>query len=304
MTRTALGLPDLGYGVGLRSPHLRHILDNGPGVDWFEVISENYMGNHGFARYALDRIRERCPIVMHGVSLSIGSADPLDRDYLRALRGLADELQPAWISDHLCWTGILGVNSHDLLPLPLNEATLAHVAERVRMVQDLLGRPLILENPSTYVELEGSTIPEPVFLAELTKTTGCGLLVDVNNVYVSSRNHGWDPEAYLLTLPSDHVVQVHLAGPTDYGTYLIDTHDHPVPTRVWELYALLCRHLGRPVSTLLEWDADIPDYPDLLAELYKARDVLDGRIPVQPVETSVGPAVSTPVAHQLGRPNG
>lgn len=300
MPHTALGLPHLGYGVGLRSPHFQHILEHGPGADWFEVISENFMGNHGFARYALDRIRERCPIVMHGVSLSIGSAAPLDMDYLRALRQLADELQPAWISDHLCWTGILGVNAHDLLPLPLNERTFAHVAERVRIVQDFLDRPLILENPSTYVEFEDSTLSESTFLAELARATGCGLLVDVNNVYVSSRNHGWDPETYLRDLPGAHVVQVHVAGPTDYGTYLVDTHDQPVPTRVWELYALLCKHLGRPISTLLEWDANIPSYPQLLAELDKARDVLQGRLPVQAVTTARRPKVSTPIAHPLG----
>lgn len=295
-----LGLPNLGYGVGLRSKHLAHILEHGPGVDWFEIISENFIGHYGYARHALDRIREQTPIVMHGVSLSIGSTDPLNQDYLGELKRLAKELQPAWISDHLCWTGALGVNSHDLLPLPLTEESLRHVSARVRQVQDYLQRPLILENPSSYLEWTASTLTEWEFLSALTTETGCGLLLDLNNVYVSSRNHGFDPETYIRSIPLDKVVQIHLAGPTDCGDHLIDTHDHPVPKRVWQLYALF-HQLAGDAPTMLEWDADIPDYPDLLRELYKARDALDGHFD----DPSIAPlhecVVSTPLDHQFAR---
>ena len=290
-----LGLPDLGFGVGLRPKHHASIMTGGPRVDWFEIISENYIDNHGHARHVLDRVAAMCPIVMHGVSLSIGSADPLDRAYLDKLKALVHEIQPAWVSDHLCWTGVAGVNTHDLLPLPLTEESLRHVVTRVRVVQDYLERPLILENPSTYVEFAHSTMPEWEFLTAVALETGCGLLLDVNNVYVSSVNHGFDPEAYIRALPHRHVVQIHLAGPTDCGDYLIDTHDHPVPTPVWRLYAL-AQALTGGVSTLLEWDANIPEYPDLLAELDKAREVLAGRLPDVDVEPKgKAPAVSTPV---------
>ncbi|AEI64919.1 hypothetical protein LILAB_15070 [Corallococcus macrosporus] len=255
-------------------------------MDWFEIISENFMGDHGFARHVLMKLAREMPIVMHGVSLSIGSTDPLDMDYLAKLRHLAETLSPAWISDHLCWTGIAGRTSHDLLPLPLTEEALDHVSERVLRVQDFLGRPLVLENPSTYLEFHASTIPEWEFLSELARRTGCGLLLDVNNVFVSSRNHGFDPERYLRGLPHAHIVQLHLAGPTDFGHYLIDTHDHPVPTPVWRLYKL-AQELTGGVSTLLEWDAAVPSYPDLVAELHKARDVLAGRLPEVPLSGPV-----------------
>ena len=190
-----LGLPHLGLGVGLRPLHYAHILEHGPQVDWFEIISENFMGNHGHARHVLDVVAAQVPIVMHGVSLSIGSSDPLSLAYLRQLRQLADEIRPAWISDHLCWTGAASLNSHDLLPLPLTEASLRHVAGRVRQVQEFLGRPLILENPSSYVEFAQSSMPEWEFLGRLAEETGCGLLLDVNNVHVSAHNHGYDAVA-------------------------------------------------------------------------------------------------------------
>ncbi len=294
-----LDLPVLGYGVGLRSKHLNHILEHGPGVDWFEIISENFIGNYGYPRYALDKIRETTPLVMHGVSMSIGSTEPLNFDYLDALKVLADELNPVWISDHLCWTGVLGINSHDLLPLPLTEESLKHVSKRIIQVQDFLQRPLILENPSTYLEWDESTLTEADYLAALTEETGCGLLLDLNNVYVSSRNHDYAPESYLNALPLDKVVQIHLAGPTDYGDYLIDTHDHPVPKPVWRLYALF-HALAGETSTLLEWDADIPDYPELLEELYKAKDAIAGQFDDPSMApTHPGLPVSTPLDYQL-----
>ncbi|QEL55229.1 MNIO family bufferin maturase [Chromobacterium paludis] len=278
MTQPRLGLPNLGFGVGLRNVHFPHIAEHGAGVDWFEIISENFIGHQGYARHVLDGLRQRVPVVMHGVSLSIGSCDELNRGYLIQLRRLAEELRPAWVSDHLCWTGVASVNSHDLLPLPLTEESYRHVRERVLQVQDFLGRPLVLENPSSYLQFSHSTLPEWAFLSRLAQDCGCGLLLDVNNVYVSAYNHGFDPEHYIRQLPVDHIVQIHLAGPSDCGDCLIDTHDHPVPDRVWQLYLLAQRRCGG-VSTLLEWDADIPAYPDLLAELDKARILLADQAP-------------------------
>ncbi len=269
-----LGLPNLGMGVGLRSPHYPYLLRNRPSVDWFEVISENYIDSQGRPRAVLNAIAEHYPVVMHGVSMSIGSCDPLNRDYLQKLKRLAGEINACWISDHLCWTGIAGHNSHDLLPIPLTEESLAHVVERVRVVQEILERPLVLENPSTYVTFKASTIPEWDFLSRLTEETGCGLLLDVNNVYVSSRNHGFDPIEYIENVPHDRIVQVHLAGHTDFGTHCIDTHDGPVVDPVWELYRLVCQKTGG-VSTLLEWDAQIPEFPVVHAELLKAREWME-----------------------------
>ncbi|MCA6091101.1 DUF692 domain-containing protein [Streptomyces sp. SCA3-4] len=265
MTRAGLG-----FGVGLRSPHLRHVLDRQPAVDWFEAISENFMDSGGFRRHALDRIAERYPLVLHGVSLSIGSTDPLDLAYLDRLRRLADATRARWVSDHLCWTGVAGLNTHDLLPLPLTEEALAHVVQRVGIVQDVLERQLVLENPSSYVEFSGATMTEWEFLSRLADASGCGLLLDVNNVYVSSVNHGFDPEEYLRALPHEKVVQIHLAGHTDLGAHIVDTHDRPVADSVWELYALTVALTG-PVPTLLEWDDRIPPFDDLLDELAKAR---------------------------------
>jgi uncharacterized protein (UPF0276 family) len=270
-----LGHPNLGLGVGLRSVHFPHILEHEPEVDWFEVISENSAGR---ARYVLDLIAERYPTVMHGVSLSIGSTDPLDFDYLARLRRLADEIKPHWVSDHLCWTGVLGLNAHDLLPLPLNEETLRHVISRVGIVQDYLERPLVLENPSTYVTFAGSTLTEWEFLTKLAEETGCGLLVDVNNVYVSSVNHDFDPREYIENLPHERVVQFHLAGHTDCRTHIIDTHDDHVIDPVWELYRLAHQRTGG-ASTLLEWDAKIPEFPVVHAEVLKARQYMDEQLP-------------------------
>ncbi|MEV5240110.1 DUF692 domain-containing protein [Streptomyces cinnamoneus] len=268
---------DLGFGVGLRSPHLRHVLDRQPAVDWFEAISENFMDSGGFRRHALDRIAERYPLVLHGVSLSIGSTDPLDLVYLDRLRRLADATRARWVSDHLCWTGVAGLNTHDLLPLPLTEEALAHVVQRVGIVQDVLERQLVLENPSSYVEFSGATMTEWEFLSRLADASGCGLLLDVNNVYVSSVNHGFDPEEYLRALPHEKVVQIHLAGHTHLGAHIVDTHDGPVADAVWELYALTVALTG-PVPTLLEWDDRIPPFDELLAELAKARRYADAGV--------------------------
>jgi len=270
MTQPRLGHENLGLGVGLRTVHFAHILEHWPDVDWFEIISENFMDSRGRPRHVLNRIAERYPVVMHGVSMSIGSTDPLDFDYLRKLKALADEIQPRWISDHLCWTGVAGVNTHDLLPLPLNEKTLAHVIERIGIVQDFLERPLVLENPSSYVTFADSTMDEWQFITQMSEAADCGLLLDVNNVYVSTFNHDLDPEQFIRSLPHERIVQFHLAGHSNYVTHLIDTHDDHVIDPVWQLYELAHRLTGG-VSTLLEWDAKIPPFEQLHAEVLKAR---------------------------------
>jgi uncharacterized protein (UPF0276 family) len=276
-----LGLPDLGYGVGLREPHFAHLTRTPPekwGVDWFEIISENYFDHQGYAAEVLDRVAEHRPVVMHGVSLSIGSAGPLDMAYLDQLAALAEKVRPAWISDHLCWTGIAGTTTHDLLPMPLTEESLAHVTARVRTVQERLGRPLILENPSTYLTFTGPQMAECDYLARLAMDSGCGLLLDVNNVHVSAFNHGFDPVAYIEAIPAERIVQLHLAGPSDCGTHLVDTHDSPVPEAVWPLYRLAQERSGG-VATLLEWDSNIPDFATLRAELDKARAIRSAQAP-------------------------
>ncbi|HEY2147292.1 MAG TPA: DUF692 domain-containing protein, partial [Pirellulales bacterium] len=288
------GNPNLGLGVGLRSVHFPYILAEKPEVDWFEIISENFMDSQGRPRYVLEQIAERYPVVMHGVSLSIGSTDPLNFDYLERLKRLAAAVNPLWISDHLCWTGVLGLNAHDLLPIPLNEETLGHVVERVRMVQDYLERPLVLENPSSYVTFAGSTMSEWEFLARLAAEADCGLLLDVNNVYVSSVNHDFDPVEYVSNVPHDRIVQVHLAGHTDCGTHRIDTHDNHVIDPVWELYRMAHRFTGG-VSTLLEWDAKIPPFPVVHAEVLKAKKYMSDQLaPPQPRDRRASTAAAIP----------
>ena len=270
-----LGLPNLGDGVGLRDVHFAQLMATAPdewGVDWFEIVTENSLGHRGYASHVLDVVAAHRPVVMHGVSLSIGSTDPLDLDYLDQLAALAERVKPAWISDHLCWTGVAGLNTHDLLPMPLTEASLAHVVDRVRQVQDRLGRPLVLENPSSYLQFAGPQMPECEFIARMADEADCGLLLDVNNVHVSAFNHGFDAAAYIEAIPAERVVQVHLAGPRDCGTHLLDTHDSPVLDAVWDLYALAVARTGG-VSTLLEWDSGIPPWTELVAELAKARAV-------------------------------
>lgn len=265
-----LGLPNPGLGVGLRTVHFPYILEHRPSVDWFEIISENFMDSRGRPMHVLDRIAEHYPIVMHGVSMSIGSTDPIDFSYLDKLKRLAARVNALWVSDHLCWTGVLGRNSHDLLPIPLNEESLRHVVRRVRVVQNFLDRRIVLENPSTYVTFADSTMTEWEFLSALADRADCGLLLDVNNVYVSSVNHGFDAEEYIRNLPHDRIVQMHIAGHSTFPSHLIDTHDHPVIDPVWKLYELAYQLTGG-VATLLEWDAKIPPFPEVHAEVLKAR---------------------------------
>ena len=277
-------LPNLGLGLGLRSQHFTHILEEKPAVDWFEVISENFMDSYGRPRQVLKQIAAMYPVVMHGVSLSIGSTDPLNYSYLKSLKALADEVKPIWISDHLCWTGVLSLNSHDLLPLPLNEESLKHVCERIRQVQDYLERPIIIENPSTYASFRHSTIPEWTFLKSLTEETGCGLLLDVNNVYVSSFNNDFDPVEYISSLPHNKIVQMHLAGHQNCGNYIIDTHDREVNGLVWQLFQLAYRLTGG-TSVLLEWDGNIPAFDVYHAELMKAKKYMTHHFEQLPVQT-------------------
>lgn len=287
----------LGLGVGLRNVHFEHVLHEWPDVAWFEAISENFMDSGGRPRHVLRRIAERYPVVLHGVSMSIGSTDPLDLEYLRRLRGLADEIGARWVSDHLCWTGVLGINSHDLLPLPLHEGTLRHVAARVLRVQDELRRPLVLENPSTYVGFGETTIAEPEFLRALAERTGCRLLLDVNNVYVTCFNAGADPVEYLEAFPFEHVAQLHLAGHQHCGTHIVDTHDRPVCDAVWELYRLAWQRTGG-VATLLEWDGDVPGFERVHAEVRRAEAFMGGTFDATRLRgEAVGEdeAVSTPL---------
>ena len=268
-------LPNLGIGLGLRTKHYSTILEEKPAVDWFEILSENYLQTDGRPLDFLDQISDRYPVVMHGVSLSIGSTDPLDRQYLTELRALRDRTKARWVSDHLCWTGVSGKNTHDLLPLPYTEEALAHVVARTRAVQDFLGAPLALENPSSYVEFAGDSMREWEFLGRLAEEADCALLLDVNNVYVSSRNHGFDPLTYLAAIPFDRVVQFHVAGHTDHGTHIIDSHIGPVIDPVWQLLANAHqRSSGVPV--LLEWDAEIPSFAETHAEALRARAFIGG----------------------------
>ncbi len=286
-----LGFENLGLGVGLRSVHFPYILQHQPAVDWFEIISENFMDSQGRPRYVLSQIAERYRVVMHGVSMSIGSTDPLDFEYLAKLKKLAAETGAVWISDHLCWTGVAGRNSHDLLPIPFNEETLQHVCDRIRTVQDFLERPLILENPSSYVTFAASTISEWDFLTQMCEATGCGLLLDVNNVYVTCINHDMDPQQFIASTPHENIVQFHLAGHTNMGGHCIDTHDGHVIDPVWQLYQQ-AHQLTGGVSTLLEWDANIPPFEELHAEVLKARHYMGQQLPNLP------PAAPAPDAPQ------
>ena len=258
--------------MGLRREHFERVLEGPTQVDWFEVISENFMVKGGRPLHVLERVRRDYPVVLHGVSLSIGTTDPLDRGYLDRLRELAARVEPAWVSDHLCWTGVGGHNAHDLLPLPYTEEALGHVVARVGAVQEHLGRRIALENVSTYLSFAGSTLPEWEFLAQLATRADCGILLDVNNVYVSAVNHGFDPETYLAALPSERVWQVHLAGHSDRGSHLLDTHSRRVCEEVWELYRSATRRIGA-VASLVEWDEDIPEWDQLESESLQARRV-------------------------------
>lgn len=264
----------LGYGLGLRTDYYETILQSDPAVDWFEILSENYMVKGGKPLYYLDAIRERYPVVMHGVSMSIGGTDPLDFTYLNDLKALIERARPHWVSDHLCWTGQGGHNLHDLMPLPYNDDAIRHVAERVKTVQDFLGRQILLENVSSYVTYKHSEMSEWEFYSRVVEEADCLMLLDINNIYVSSRNHVFDCEDYLAGVPADRVQQFHLAGHTDYGHYVIDTHDHPVIDPVWELYARALERFG-PVSTMIERDDRMPPFEELLEELSQARAIGD-----------------------------
>jgi uncharacterized protein (UPF0276 family) len=273
-------LPNLGVGLGLRTTHYSRILDperdtSEDDVGWFEIISENYMNTAGKPLHFLDQIAERYPIVMHGVSMSIGSTDPLDRAYLEELKKLRDRVGARWVSDHLCWTGVAGRNTHDLLPLPYTEEALRHTVARVREVQAFLDAPIALENPSTYVEFAGSTMKEWEFLARLAQEADCGILLDVNNVFVSAYNHGFEPKTYLDAIPWDRVIQFHVAGHTNNGTHIVDTHIGPVIDDVWRLLGEA--YARGKASILLEWDAEIPSFEDTWAEAQRARSFIDAK---------------------------
>lgn len=276
--------PNPGLGLGLRSKHFNHILENNPQVDWFEIISENFMDSGGRPKNVLRQIAERYKIVMHGVSLSIGSADDLNFEYLKKLKNLATEIEPLWISDHLCWTGINNLNSHDLLPLPLTEESLKHVCKKINRAQDFLARPLVFENPSTYLSFKQSTIDEWDFLRFMTEETGCGILLDVNNVYVSSFNNDFDAAHYIERLPHENIVQMHLAGHRNCGDYIIDTHDNFVSPEVWKLFSLAWKLTGG-AAVLLEWDSEIPDFDVYHSELLKAKNFMSDLSEIQEFET-------------------
>lgn len=274
--------PYLGVGVGLRTSHYADVLERGRrdelGVDWFELISENYMIPGGRPLRILGEVREFAPVALHGVSLNIGSTDPLDSEYLDDLERLIALARPSWLSDHLCWTGVGGTNLHDLLPLPYVGDVIEHVAERVRRVQDRLGRRIALENVSSYLSFAHDAMPEWEFLGAVAEAADCGILLDVNNVFVSAHNHDFDAMKYIDSIAPERVFQIHLAGHSVSGSMLIDTHDHPVPDPVWTLYERAIEKLG-PVSTLIEWDDRIPTYARLVEEADKARRILERAVP-------------------------
>lgn len=269
--------PNLGIGLGLRAPHYSHIAQSHPPLGWFEAISENYMGlsesGSGRPRKILESFRKDYEIVLHGVSLSIGSTDELNFSYLTKLKKLAQVIQPKWISDHLCWTGVKGENVHDLLPLPFTKEAINHLVSRICRVQDFLGRRILLENVSSYITFKHSEMTEWDFLSEISNKADCGILLDINNVYVNSVNHEFDPVAYLKALPPERIGQIHLAGHSRQGELLIDTHDAPVCNEVWDLFRIAVKLFGQ-VATMVEWDAKIPDFSTLQAEADKAEKII------------------------------
>jgi len=267
---TPFDKPNLGLGVGLRTVHFGHILNKKPKVDWFEIVTENFLDTEGRPMWVLDQIAERHPIVVHGVSMSVGSPDPVDRSFLAKIKALAKRVRAVWVSDHVCWTGVAGRNLHDLLPMPYSEEALRHMVKKIRQIQDILERPLVLENPSSYVEFTSSTMPEWEFIARMAEDADCGLLLDVNNVYVSSFNHGFDPETYIRAIPPERIAYFHVAGHTNFGTHILDTHIGPIIDPVWKLYRLAHEQTGGR-STLLEWDEEIPTFPVVHREVLKSR---------------------------------
>jgi uncharacterized protein len=273
--------PLLGHGVGLRRQHYSYVLEQAPKVDWFEIISENFMVRGGRPLEVLEKVREQYPVVMHGVSLSIGSSDPLNRDYLKDLADLAKRCQPAWISDHLCWTGVGGRNLHDLLPLPFTEEAVRHVASRVSQVQEILGRRIMLENVSSYLTFRDSTMTEWQFVNAVAEEADCAILLDINNIYVSAFNHGFSADEYLNAISPERVGQFHLAGFTDHGDYLLDTHDHQVSDPVWALYEKAVKRFGN-VSALIEWDDHIPEFQVLAEVADRSREIANRTAPSAP----------------------
>ncbi len=272
MSKSSADRPYLGFGLGLRTDHYEQALNDRPAIDWLEIISENYMVEGGKALHYLDRIRELYPMVMHGVSMSIGSSAPLNLDYLADLKRLIARVEPEWVSDHLCWTGVHGRNLHDLMPLPYTEETISHVAARVTQVQDILGRQILLENVSSYVTYNASELSEWEFLSAVAEQADCLILLDINNIFVSSHNHDFDPVEYLDGMPGDRIRQFHLAGHSYKDQLIIDTHDHAVCDPVWSLYQQAIERFGQ-VSTMIERDDNIPPLEELLAELDIARQL-------------------------------
>lgn len=264
--------PFIGHGVGLRPPHYGRILDGSARADWFEVISENFMIRGGRPLHVLERARALAPLVLHGVSLNLGGADPLRRDYLDQLDTLIRRFEPAWISDHLCWGAFGGHYTHDLLPLPCTEEAVKHVAERIAQVQDRLGRRILIENVSSYLTYRHSSMTEWEFVDAVAREADCAILLDVNNIYVNAHNHGFSATQYINGIAPERVGQIHLAGHSDAGTHLVDTHDHPVIEPVWNLLRLSLKRCGR-VSTLIEWDAQIPEFEQLAAHAERARAI-------------------------------
>ncbi|MFI4963400.1 MAG: DUF692 domain-containing protein [Legionellales bacterium] len=273
-------MPFLGYGLGLRHTYFDEVLELKPKLDWFEILTENYIVPGGRALQCIDKIRQDYPMVLHGVSLSIGSTDAFDVEYLNQVRTLINRIEPAWISDHLCWTGVQGLNLHDLLPIPYTRQAISHIVSRITQIQEFFGRPILMENVSSYLSYKQSEMPEWEFIVEIAKQSGCYLLLDVNNVYVSSVNHQFNPLDYIHFMPADKVVQIHLAGHSNKGAYIIDTHDAPVAQPVWDLYAATIAHLGQ-VSTMIERDDNMPPLADLLAEVSQAKQIAQELLPME-----------------------
>lgn len=296
-----LGLPDLGVGVGLRVPHYRHILDERPAMDFFEIISENFMVAGGKPRYHLGAVRETYRVVQHGVSMSIGGPNAPDEDYLRALKRLVDETGTPWLSDHFCWCGVPGANLHDLLPLPYTDEVVRLVSERAKRVQDFLGVRLALENTSSYMSYASSTMPEWEFVTRIVEAADIGLMFDVNNVYVSAYNHGFDPYDFVRNVPHERIVQIHLAGHTNLGKYIIDTHTGQVIDPVWDLYRETIELAGS-VSTLIEWDDEIPEFSVLAAEAAKAKAVRDAALATRAARLAGAPLAAAEHAHGAPAP--
>lgn len=267
-------MPFLGFGLGLRPDYYEEILAQKPDLDWFEIITENYLVPGGKPLYYLDKIREHYPIVMHGVSLSLGSIDALDADYLTQLKALVKRVEPVWISDHLCWTGVQGLNVHDLLPIPYTREAINHIVSRIHQIQDFLGRPILIENVSSYLTYKQSEMAEWEFILEIVKQADCYILLDVNNIYVSSVNHQFNPLDFIKAMPVDRVAQIHLAGHSNHGDYIIDTHDAPVIKPVWDLYEATIQKLGK-VSTMIERDDNMPPFAELLSEINHAKRIAE-----------------------------